>query len=60
MLSPKPDPAKLQALQNHPNAADGYEKWLTAFVIPMIQRVGLKTNVRRAPGKYTITVKLPR
>lgn len=59
MLSSTPDPAKLEALRNNTHAAAGYTKWLDGFVIPLIQRVGLKTVVRRAPGKYTITVKLP-
>ena len=59
MLSPTPDLAKLEALRKNPHAASGYRTWLDGFVIPMIQRVGLKTIVRRTDDKYTITIKLP-
>ena len=59
MLNPTPDPAKLAALRANPHAASGYRTWLDGFLIPLIQRIGLKTIVRRTPDKYTITIKLP-
>ena len=59
MSSPAPDPAKLAALLANPNAAAGYRTWIDGFLIPLMQRIGLKVVVRRGPDKYTITIKLP-
>lgn len=58
-FGPTPDAAKLEALRNNPQAASGYRTWLDCFVIPLLERVGLKVKVRRSAREYTITVKLP-
>lgn len=48
----------LDNLRNHPQAHVGYQRWLDAFIIPLMQKTGMNIKVKRTPERYTITVKL--
>jgi hypothetical protein len=57
-FSPHVDPDKLQALMKDKAGQTGYERWLDAFIIPLMQRVGLTVDVKHGK-QYVITVKFP-